>query len=171
MYLRNLSLHLLAALLLPLTLLSCQPADNLAPQDPPREELDKNLVRDTGGYRKAVTDRRGADGVEFSIAEVKREGQRLKVHVRGGCNETSFRFVWDGQVALSYPMQVYLVLTHQQAGEVCPAVEDHFLELDLAKLLGENANPEEYIFHVFNGSQKQDATLNPNGASSIRVNP
>jgi len=168
---RTLALRFFLALLwLPFALSSCDQLDQFAPQDPPREELDKNLVKDGAAFRRAVKERNGGDGTRFEIVSVKREGTLLKVHVKGGCNEASYKFIWNGAIAESYPMQVSLVLVHEQVGDVCPAVLDKFLTLDLTKLLGENARLEDYVFHLHNGSKKQDATLNPNGVVSITYN-
>ena len=166
----NVYQFLFTTLFLVLLFTSCNTQETIQPQDTPEEQLDKNLVKDGAGYRKAMDTRNAGDGVEFSIKEIKREGKFLKVHVYGGCNEASFKFIWDGTIAQSYPMQVGLVLVHEQASEICPAVMDHFPVLDLSQLLGEHVRLEDYIFHVYNGSRQQDASLNPNGISSIKTN-
>ena len=169
MNIKALSKFLAVIISLPLFFSSCRQEESNFPPASHEEQLDKNLVKNEAAYEIAVAERGSGDKAEFTIEEVTREGHLLKVHVMGGCNEASFKFVWDGAVAESYPMQVRLVLIHNQVGEVCPAVMDHFLVLDLRKLVGEDSKLEDYVFHVLNGSKKQDAILDPNGSSTIKT--
>jgi hypothetical protein len=132
-----------------------------------KEVLDTNLVKDHAGYSKAVTERKGSDDVSFTIEDVKRDGELVTVTVKGGCAETSFKFIWDGRIAESYPMQAWLVLVHDKGSNQCEDKEAFQLTLNLRKLFTTEVNLEEYVFHIANGSMEQDSSLDPDGAVTI----
>jgi hypothetical protein len=150
------------ALLAVTLLVSCRNEDPVNPaQAEPTEELDRNLTLSPAAFRQAMESREQSDGITFTIEEVKRVGDELRIHVRGGCSEESFKVIWDGNVLKSFPMQVYLVLTHAQSGDNCQDAEDFFISIDLKRIVGPEADLSHYIFHVANGSIVQDAVTGP----------
>jgi hypothetical protein len=113
-----------------------------------------------------MKERKGTDGVTFEIERIVRESTFLTVTVEGGCNESSFKFIWDGRIAESYPMQTWLVLVHEKNTSYCSDQSKFTLNLDLAKLINSTGDVNDFIFHVANGSVKQDFAIDQNGVSS-----
>jgi hypothetical protein len=147
-------------------LASCTQEQNTDPED--EKQLDANLVLSPAAYTNALTERHGDDDVTFKINNVRRKESTLYVAVEGGCSEDSFKFIWDGTIAESYPMQIHMVLVHDSAEAPCPAINQYELKLDLTKLLEANTRWEDYVFHVANGSVRQDTSLNPDGSITNR---
>ncbi len=157
----------LAALFL---LVACSgPGKGVAPQDDgDAQALDGKIVKSASAYRRALEAREQGGQEGFIIEAVKREGGLMRVQVKGGCSEESFKVVWDGAIAESHPAQVRLVLTHNPTGGACQTAGAFHLAIDLRKIVGEGARLEDYVFHLANGSLKQDAMLNPDGTVSNR---
>ncbi|MGV3604636.1 MAG: hypothetical protein ACO1N1_25655 [Dyadobacter fermentans] len=142
---------------------SCNRENNISP-DP-----DGGPLVQTNGdeYRKLMATRETFDGTPFEITKVTREGNLLKIDVRGGNGIDNYKVVWDGSLMLSYPMQARLVVGYNTPdGAQDAAMHDYTLEVDLQKLFGKSANASEVIVHVSNGSRKQDTTVDPNGSTS-----
>jgi len=130
------------------------------------ELLDGNILKSESAYKNALSTRGTNNGEVFTIEEIKREGSSLTIRVLGGCSEESYRIIWNGLIAESHPAQVYLVLTHEPAGDICQTSEELTVTADLRKIVGEAAGSGDYIFHVANGSIRQDKSLNPDGSVS-----
>ncbi len=94
--------------------------------------------------------------MKFSIEEVERKDNLLHIKVSGGCQENSFKAIWDGAIMESYPMLINLVLTHDKTNENCQDALNFTFDIDLHALLGEQARLEDYYFRVSNGSEIQD---------------
>jgi hypothetical protein len=152
-------------------LLACRGTENRVPPPGEGEEqaLDAQLVRSASAYRRALEAREQDGTVPFLIDAVKRDGGLMRVRVNGGCSEKSFKVVWDGAIAESHPAQVRLVLTHAPAADDCPPAATFGLTFNLRKIVGEGARPEDYVFHLENGSLRQAATLKPDGTVSTRL--
>ncbi|MGA0556444.1 hypothetical protein ACO2Q8_07330 [Larkinella sp. VNQ87] len=127
---------------------------------------DKNLtpiVTSADEYNRAMNARANAEGTQFTIENVSREGNILTVKVKGGCSPEAFKAVWNGIEIMIYPPTIHIALTHD-AGEVsgCPTDLEHTLKIDVTKLVGEGDHSNT-TFVVYNGSKVQDTTLNPDG--------
>ncbi len=159
--------YVLAAWLL---LSACSgPGKGVAPQDDgDAQALDGKIVKSASAYRRALEAREQGGQEGFTIEAVTREDGLMRVRVKGGCSEESFKVVWDGAIAESHPAQVRLVLTHNPTGGACQTADTFNLSIDLSKSVGEGARLEDYVFHLANGSLTQDATLNPDGTVTNR---
>lgn len=112
-------------------------------------------------YSKADTTRKNGDGnkvsAPFQIDKVKKEGDILKVTVSfsGGCSEHTFKVIWSGQILLTDPCQINLILTHNDQDDTCTENVTETLEIDLKKLFGDADNSENCyinVYSIFNGS-------------------
>lgn len=128
--------------------------------------LDDNLLKNESTYSEVLNARDAGENAPFAIQEVKRKGDSLLIHVLRGCSEDAYKIIWNGRIAESHPAQVHLVLTHEPAGDICQTSSEFLLHIDLRKIIGENSSPEDFIFHVANGSVKQDKSLYPDGTVS-----
>lgn len=155
------SLHFFALMMvLVLFVVSCKKSG-----DDTEMLLDKNLLVSAEKYAKLLADRPDAQG-SFTIEDVKRDGDVLTISVKGGCSEEKFNLVWNGQILLSYPGQVHLVLHNTDEGD-CGTQNQFNIKVNLKKILGK-FDPKDYIYHVANGSVKQDKSLNPDGSVSSK---
>ena len=102
------------------------------------------------------------EGVKFNIEEVERKNNLLNIKVLGGCQENSFKIIWDGTIMESYPMMIHLVLTHNKTTENCQDALNFTFKVDLHALLGSNARLEDYQFKISNGSEIQDWVVEGN---------
>jgi len=127
--------------------------------------LEKNLLKSGSKYSEALS-QRGSGEVIFSIEDIKREGDSMKINVKGGCSSDDYLVIWDGVILESYPMQIRLVLVNESGNTSCDASNKYTLKVNLAKLIGKQ-KPEDYIIHVANGSVKEDKSLNPDGSVTL----
>lgn len=153
-------LSLMLVTMLGLLFLSCKKSEKNTEMD-----LDKNLIVSAEKYAKLMSSRTEETG-SFTIEDVSRNGDILTISVKGGCTEEKFQMVWNGQILLSYPGQVHLVL-HYNDEASCGTEHRFNIKINLKKILGKH-DPKDHIFHVANGSLKQDKSLNPDGSVSSR---
>lgn len=157
--LRNLSLAIIAALV-SLQLISCKKSS-----DADQGKEYGNLLVSKTEYNKIMAARENQTGQTFTIENISRTNDQLKIMVKGGCSAEDFRMVWNGTVMESYPMQVKLVLQlNTDHTQVC-STKTHSILIDLTKIIGTHA-AEDYVFHIANGSIKQDKSIYPDGAVS-----
>jgi hypothetical protein len=127
------------------------------------EALDVNLLKSPDKYADILANREQQSMQTFTIEDVKREGDLLKINVKGGCSASAFKIIWDGAIMLSYPEQVNLVLTHESDQDGCDNTNTFLITVDLSKIFGTH-NPSDVIVNIANGSKKEDKSLNPNGS-------
>lgn len=125
--------------------------------------LDKNLIKNAQKFTDLLGGRSNDQGT-FTIQHIERNADMMTITVKGGCKEEDFQIVWDGLVMLSHPAQVRLVL-HNTSATTCEMQNEYNIKVNLRKIIGEH-DPKDFIFHVANGSVKQDKSLNPNGSVS-----
>ena len=125
--------------------------------------LDKNLVKSAKKYQALVSGREDRPG-SFEIKNIQRADDILTVTVEGDCNEIDFQVVWNGEILLSYPAQVHLVI-YKKSSASCAAGDGTEVEIDLSKII-KDPNGKDFIFHVANGSKIEDKSLNPDGSVS-----
>ncbi|MFS8616409.1 MAG: hypothetical protein FWJ85_06265 [Solitalea sp.] len=125
--------------------------------------LDDNLLKNGSEFRKLLRSRDAGGRIPFAIQEIKRISDSLFIAVLGGCSENAYRIIWDGLIAESHPAQIRLLLVHDPAGDICDPSAEFLLRVDLNKIIGEAGDPEDFIFHLANGSVKQDKSLYPDG--------
>lgn len=130
--------------------------------------LDDNLLRSEPAYKNLLKSRERGENAAFAIQEMKREEDSLFIRVLGGCSEDAFKIIWDGRIAESYPGQVRLVLTHEPAADICDPSAEFLLKADLRKIIGKAGAPEDFVFHLANGSVKQDKSLYSDGSVSTQ---
>ena len=128
---------------------------------------DKNLTslqKSPEEFDRAMNARTKAEGTQFTIENVTRDGNILTVKVKGGCSPESFKAVWNGVEIMIYPPVISIALIHE-TGEVsgCPTDLVHTLKIDVTKVIGEGDHSNT-TFIVYNGSKVQDTTLNPDGS-------
>ncbi len=160
-YLSGIKLTLLLISFLPaFALSSCKKSemDNKAGQV---QVLEKNLLKSPDKYAELLSKRESGDSPAFRIIDINREGAILKIRIKGGCSEDSFKITWDGLILESYPAQVRLILNHEAATGCSPSNE-FLVTVNLTKIIGAH-DPKDFVFHIANGSVKEDKTLDPNG--------
>lgn len=71
----------------------------------------------------------------FSItnAFVWEHGLEVQVRYGGGCEKHEFELFWDGSEFESNPVQIPLVLTHNNNGDACRSIVTETLQFDLSK--------------------------------------
>lgn len=153
---------LLFSLLLAFSFTSCEKSGT---DDQAEQVLDVNLLKSAGKYSDVIAKRESGSEQTFVIENVKREGEYLKIKVKGGCSADAFKIIWDGSIMLSHPAQVRLVLTHESDNDDCSATNEFTVSVNLAKIIG-SQNQSDFIFHIANGSIKEDKSLHPNGSVS-----
>lgn len=131
------------------------------------ETLDVNLIKSPDKFAELMEKRTNESGT-FTIEDIKRNADILTISVKGGCKAEDFRVVWDGVILLSYPGQIRLLLNNE-ATDGCANENKFSISVNLSKILG-NRDPKDFVFHVANGSVKQDKSLNPNGTVSTKAN-
>jgi hypothetical protein len=127
--------------------------------------LDKNLLKSERKYERMLTARENGPAT-FEIIDITRNGDMLTIAVKGGCMEHDFQVVWDGEILLSYPAQINLVI-HNSSPTTCGTDKEFNVQVDIRKII-EKPDPKGYVFHVANGSVKRDKTLNPDGSVSSK---
>lgn len=125
--------------------------------------LDDNLLKNGSEFKKLLRARDSGNRIPFAIQEIKRISDSLLIGVIGGCSEAAYRVIWDGIIAESHPAQIRLLLVHDPAGDICDPSAAFLLRVDLNKIIGEAGDPEDFVFHLANGSVKQDKSLYPDG--------
>ncbi|GAB3266166.1 hypothetical protein GCM10027347_33970 [Larkinella harenae] len=155
---------ILWSLVLLTTLGACNQNSDNAPA--PSDKSLTTLLKSQEAYDRAMNARAKAEGAQFTIEDVSREGNILTVRVKGGCSPESFAAVWNGIEIMIYPPIVNIALIHE-AGEVsgCPTDLVHTLKIDIEKVVGAGDHSNT-TFRVYNGSKLQDTTLNPDGSVS-----
>lgn len=146
------------ALLFCFAITSCEKSDSN-----PETVLENNLLRSAEKYAELVEKRNDGD---FNIQDIKRNGNKLTITVKGGCNQDDFHVVWDGSIMFSSPGQINLVLNNKSQ-EDCGLEKQFDINVDLSKVVGKY-DAKDFIFNVANGSKKQDKSLNPNGSVTIK---
>ena len=127
--------------------------------------LEKNLIKSAEKYA-SLMDKRSHRTGNFTIEDINRNGDFLRISVNGGCKEEDFITVWDGQIAFSYPGQVNLVLYNDSLAN-CSSQNKFNIQINLRKILNGH-EPKDFIFNVANGSLKQGKSLYPNGSVSTK---
>ncbi len=79
---------------------------------------------------------------QFSIEHVFVWEHSLEVRVRysGGCKKHDFKLLWDGTKRESHPVQIPLVLVHDNNGDSCKAIVTETLQFDLSEVLNHGVN-------------------------------
>lgn len=150
----------LMALMMLFFITSCK-KDEGDPKLKDAKALEVNLLESSDLFATALKER-NSDHV-FEIKDITRKDATLQVKVKGGGLEESFRFIWDGKVLLSYPMQVMLVLKYDNHRNDFDKDKEFVIQVNLEKILGKAGDPKDFYFSVLNGSQKQQKNLNPDG--------
>lgn len=97
---------------------------------------------------------------DFIITNVKRVEKEnnfyLEIEISHQVCSPDLRIIWDGTVAESHPVQVYLFI-QLAGGNECPdeEIKTDLLSLDLLDLLGDKAIAEQAIIHVLNASNRE----------------
>lgn len=151
-------------MLLALSILSSCEKEKTVPQAD--EVLEGNLLKSGSKYSEVLS-KRGSSERAFSIEDIQRVGDVLKIHVKGGCSADEYSVIWDGAVMESYPMQIRLVVANESEETDCGGPNVHVLNISLAGIIGKHS-PEDYMVHVANGSAKEDKSLNPDGSVSLQ---
>lgn len=125
--------------------------------------LDANLIKSATKYESLLRNR-GTEKGTFEITTLSRDKEILNFSIKGGCQAEDFKVVWDGQIMLSYPAQVRLVV-YNTAQETCGTDKEFNLSINLKKML-QQPDAGEFIVHLANGSVKRDKSLNPDGSVS-----
>ncbi len=115
-----------------------------------------NLIVNKQAFEKAENNRKNSTGHElsdpFNIESIERVEDILKVKVSysGGCKEHTFEVIYGGQILLSNPCQINLILTQDAKDDPCEANLTETLEIDLNKLVGDNQYKDACTYNVFN---------------------
>lgn len=98
-------------------------------------------------------------GKAFELKKVSRDGNTLIVSVSypTSCDGVSFDVIWDGNVMLSYPYKINLVL--KMNAEDCGANQEKInkdLKINITDYIGNFAANNETVFSVINASTKKE---------------
>ena len=155
-------IQLLACLLLMISLAACKSKD--AAPTPNGEQVAFQVSE--AEYTR-VLNARTSETRQFEIKDIKREKDILKVWVKGGCDKSNYKVVWDGIMRKSYPLTVYLIISLERGtGVECMAELDHVLEIDLKDKFGAVYDTHELHIQLSNGSKVFDKIIDPKGAIS-----
>ena len=118
-----------------------------------RFQAEKTII-DQATFNKAENKRIQGQGESdpFKIEKVERKEDTLAIVVSytGGCKDHSFDVIWNGQVVLSYPLVVNLILVHHANGDPCEARITETLKIDLKEMFGnDDYSKQKYVFNVF----------------------
>ena len=151
---------------------SCSQDENAADEDfsalVPSSEHKLSFSASKTVYAKAETARKTGKGDEasdpFQIDKVEKEGDILKITVSfsGGCAEHTFKVMWGGEVLLTDPCQIGLILTHNAQNDICEANVTEILEIDLNELLGDGEYGDICNINVYSIFNRSDSV--PDGA-------
>lgn len=75
-----------------------------------------------------------ADEVWISDASLAGDTLTIDVGFGGGCEAHQLRLCWDGLVAESYPMQVFLWVSHDANGDSCEAALSETMAVDISSI-------------------------------------
>ena len=72
----------------------------------------------------------------YDLNALEMDGSELLVTLSysGGCETHSWELCWDGSIAESYPMQVWLELGHDSANDYCEAYITETLRFDVSSI-------------------------------------
>ncbi len=161
-YLKLSKTSTLLAILMLLFIASCKKDEGDSKFKP--KTLEANLFESADLYASALKARNSAQ--VFEIKDITRKDATLQVKVKGGGQEESFKFIWDGSIMLSYPMRIMLILKYDNHRNDFDKDKEFILNVNLEKILGTAGTPEEFYFSVLNGSKVQQTDLNPDGSVS-----
>lgn len=114
-----------------------------------------------------IINARATETRTFEIKDLKRENNILKIWVKGGCDKSNYKVVWDGLMRKSYPLTIFLVVKlDKSTGMECMAELDHVLEIDLKEKLGAFYENNEFFIQLSNGSKVFDKIIDPKGIVS-----
>lgn len=149
-------IHAVLAICMGFSFMSCQKTN---PR--PDVKLGNPLIKSAEKYASLI-EKRGDGPGSFTIEDLERDGDMLTIRIKGGCKEEDFTIVWDGTIAFSNPGQIHLAL-YNAADSTCDENNSLDIKVNLRQILDKH-DPEKFMFHVANGSFKQDKSLNPNGS-------
>jgi len=126
------------------------------------EVLDTNLIKNSEAFQLIVEQRTSTP--VFTITDVQRDGHLLSVKIAGASPTREFEVIWDGRIAESYPMQVWLVVAYKQGQDVSTIqTTETALTINLSKILSDKVDLNDFAFNVINGSKQQKVTIDKNG--------
>lgn len=157
-----------ALLVFALFVIGCQQM-NISDPVPIDGEKNVKLVIDQTTFQKAEAKRVQGQGESdpFKIEKVERVGDSLIITVSygGGCQKHTFDLIWDGQILLSYPPQINLLIAHHANGDACKQLVTESLKISLKEMFGnDDYSTQNYVFNVFsllNRTQNPDAVVAP----------
>ncbi|RYU95641.1 hypothetical protein [Emticicia agri] len=150
----------LLSLILLIGMVSCKPKDTEPTPDGKEVAFEVSATE----YDRLIA-ARTTQTRHFEIKDIKRESDILKIWVKGGCDKSNYKVVWDGIMRKSYPLTVFLVVTLEQGtGIECAAELDHLLEIDLKEKFGTLYETDELHILLSNGSKIFDKVIDPAGA-------
>ena len=96
---------------------------------------------------------------EFRIISATPYEDRFEIVVEygGGCADHEFDLMWDQAIAESFPMQTWMVLSHNANEDACRALLTDTLDITYESIDGFDI--QDMIVHLENGSSDQVVTI------------
>jgi hypothetical protein len=160
---KNTTLKLLAiTITLSLNLLSC--SKNIITPAETAQNQRIWIVSDFEKYEKLMQGRAKYEGgTIFEIKGLKRNSNKLKISVEGGCLAEEYKVYWDGKIDLKEPVTAKIIVSHELTKNLnCFTMFKGDLEVDMFLLLGKEYDPNMRII-VSNSTKVADKIIDKNG--------
>ena len=156
---------LLLVLVTPLFLMSaCDPSQDTQLGDP--VALDANLLKSPKLFESALQERSRVQSNVFKIQDVSRIGDDLVIDLKGGSTAEDFKVIWNGEVLLSYPAMLHLVVVYEGDERDFDPETELSIKVNLNRITPGYTDASQFVFHVYNGSAVAKTVLDPNGTST-----
>ncbi len=152
--------HFLFYLLFLLILLNACEQSDLDPAEQDSKKAETVLNQQI--YDETLAKRGNAEGSDpFEILKVSQRGNQLyvKVSYSGGCEEHLFQAIWNGVALFTEPPTVPILLTHDDQDDMCDAILQETIQIDLNALLGSELTSGPLIISLMNGSSEQTINI------------
>ena len=96
----------------------------------------------------------------YTLGEISFDGSTMNIGVSysGGCESHEWQLCWDGSVAESFPVQIWLELGHNANGDSCEMEKAEVLTFDISTLDGVEQPTQVHIggTSVYRGDWPED---------------
>ena len=137
--------------------------DNIKGENNVKLQIDAELFNQV--EKKRVSGKGSEESDDFTIKNVVREGDMLKIDVQyvGGCKDHAFDILWNGGIMESSPCQVNLIVSHDAKGDDCLEPVNETLEINLKNLYGNDSSDAFTClintYSLLNSSDNPDETV------------
>jgi hypothetical protein len=122
------------------------------------------ILSDFEKYEKLMQARAKYDGgTPFEIRDLKRNSNKLKISVEGGCLAEEYKVYWDGKIDLKEPVTAKIIVSHEPTKNLnCFTIFKGDLEVDMFLLIGKEYDSNMRV-KVSNASKVADLWIDKDG--------